>query len=161
MKLLIDSYTGQSSRNISATGTTHPSALDNQRDFWSVASIVFFKDEDVKLNNREIRLLEEYKQIGDNWDLDGAKAPDASALCLAEYIVKAMEKTGQKVYHVAPGPRGEIMVDIRNNNTDKSLELLFYPNSNNKYVFFSTAEQPQQGNFLFSSLPELLNRLNA
>lgn len=115
--------------------------------------------EDAKMNKREIQLLQEYKQFNSNWDFEDAIAPASEAILLAEYIMKAMEKMGQKVFHVAPGPSGEIMVDIRNGN--RSLELLFYPNTNNKYVFFPENNELEQGDFQFSLLPKLLNRLNA
>jgi hypothetical protein len=111
------------------------------------------------MNKREIQLLQEYKQFNSNWDLEDSIAPSPEAILLAEYIVNAMEKTGQKVFHVALGPRGEIMVDIRNGS--RSLELLFYPNANNKYVFFPENNEPEQGDFAFSLFSKLLNRLNA
>jgi len=155
----IDSYTGRNIQWLGGVASTTSTAPDIQKDFWGLASTVFYTDEDAKMNKREIQLLQEYKQLDYDWDLEGAVAPSPEAILLAEYIVKAMEKTGQKVFHVAPGPRGEIMVDIR--NSSRSLELLFYPHSNNKYVFFSENNEAEQGAFVFSLLPQLLNRLNA
>jgi len=48
------------------------------------ASIVFFTDEDAKINKREIGLLDEYKRLEDDWDLEGSKPPAQSAIILAE-----------------------------------------------------------------------------
>jgi len=162
----IDSYTEHNSTGFKNIMTTAPLMIPNvnpgnPKDFWRVASIVFYKDEDAKINKREITLLEEFKLLGNNWDNEESIPPSKDSICYAEYIVKALEKTGQKVYHVAPGPMGEIMVDIRNDIGSKSLELLFYPNSKNKYVFLPENNQPEQGDFTFSLLPKLLNRINA
>ncbi|MDP4251084.1 MAG: hypothetical protein Q8918_13320 [Bacteroidota bacterium] len=57
------------------------------------------------MNKREIQLLQEYKQLNYDWDFEDAVAPPLEAILLAEYIVKAMEKREQKVFHVARPPR--------------------------------------------------------
>ena len=123
--------------------------------WWTIVIDLFTR----KMNKREIQLLQEYKLLDCDRHSEGAVAPSTEVILLAEYIVKAMEKMGQKVFQVAPGPRGEIMVDIRN-----SILVGYWagdPHSKNKYVFFSENNEAEQGAFVFSLLPKLLNRLNA
>ena len=109
------------------------------------------------LNQRQLRLLDEFKLLQPNWDGDDAAAPHKRALQQAEHVVQLLDRTGQKVFHVAPGPNGEIMVDIRKDS--KSVEILFYPD-HAFYVFFPRAGQPQQFNFTWNDLPTILEWLN-
>jgi hypothetical protein len=157
MQPSIDNYTAYSA-NISgsAYGTVH----GPQTSYSPVSSIVFqFDSPDVPfLNGREIQLIREYKQLEDNWDGDGAKAPFRHSLMLSSYLLKVLQSFGQKVYHVAPGPSGEILLDLR--NRDRSIELLFYEDRA-KYVRFSQAEKPDQGSFELNMLSSLLKWLNA
>ncbi|MCB9316589.1 MAG: hypothetical protein H6569_10660 [Lewinellaceae bacterium] len=95
-------------------------------------------------NERALRLLEEFKTLPDNWDEEGALAPAQNAVLLAENLVRLLQQTGQKVYHVAPGPNGEIMVDMRENG--KSVEILFYAD-NMRYVLFPLDGNPEQGEY--------------
>jgi hypothetical protein len=103
-------------------------------------------------------LLREYKALPENWDSEGAKGPDKRAIMHASYLVKVLQVFGQKVFHVSPGPLGEISVDIRNKN--RSLEILFYPDKA-KFVRFPENDRPKQGIFELSSLPSLIKWLNA
>ena len=111
----------------------------------------------ITLNSRTIGLLAEIGMLKDNWDEDGALAPSIEVLRRASFMVGYLDGTGQKVYNVAPGPKGEIMVDIRNG--DKSLELLFYSDKT-KYVKFNGNEKPEQGLFENELLPQLMSWLN-
>ncbi|MBO9660943.1 MAG: hypothetical protein J7527_19125 [Chitinophagaceae bacterium] len=58
----------------------------------------------------------------DNWDEDGAIAPFSEVIQLAKGIVHSTNTAGQKIYSAAPGPKGEIILDLRSGN--KSLELI-------------------------------------
>ncbi len=109
------------------------------------------------INSRVFELLNKIEALEDNWDGDGAIVPNAQSLQLTDGIVKFMEASGQKIYNVAPGPEGEIMLDFRGKK--KSLELLFYPDKM-KYIMFSDIEPPKQGKFEMELLPKLLEWLN-
>jgi len=156
MQALIDNYTAYAA-NIS--GSSNATVDEAFKTFTPVSSIIFqFDVPDIPyLNEREIQLLREYKRLEDNWDGEEAKAPSKRALMAALYLVKVLQAFGQKVFHVAPGPRGEILVDLRNKN--KSIELLLYEDRF-KFVRFSETERPEQGNFELNMLPGLLKWLN-
>lgn len=109
------------------------------------------------LNQRQLRLLDEFKLLKANWDGDDAAAPDKLAIQQAEHVVQLLDRTAQKVFHVAPGPNREIMVDIRKEG--KSVEILFYPDRA-IYVLFPRAGMPQQYDFTWNDLPAILEWLN-
>ena len=109
------------------------------------------------MNYRHQSIINAMEALEDNWDGDGALSPDKDALQIAKSITNMLWRYGQPVFHIAPGPLGEVLVNLRKG--DKSLELLFYPN-HWKYVQFSTQERPQQGVLDFSNFPQLLSWLN-
>jgi hypothetical protein len=123
-----------------------------------VETYLDFPLEPVKaLNAHALRLLEEYSYLKDNWDEDDALKPNMNAIQLASKLVKDLELAKEKVFHVAPGPNGEIMVDIRKNK--KSVEIIFYP-TKVCFVKFPIEGIPEQGIYDESNLKKLLNWLN-
>ncbi len=109
------------------------------------------------LNERILRLLEEFKKLNENWDRDGALAPDSMAIRSAEMLVKQLQLTGQKVFHVAPGPQGEIMIDLR--KEDRSVEILFYADKM-RYVLFPKQGSAKQSEYKSDDLPKILKWLH-
>lgn len=143
-----------------STGTTesirgyNALPLDDQNE-----SVTLTVQENALLNYRIFRLLKEYETLQDNWDEDGAISPSAYALSQSYYLSRLLDKSGQKVFHVAPGPAGEVMLDLRNEETNRSVEIIFY-SSRAAYVTFSENAPPKQGSFEFHLLPDLLEWLN-
>lgn len=109
------------------------------------------------INERIFRLLVEFKSLKENWDEDGALAPSPSAILQAENLIRLLQRAGEKVFHAAPGPNGEIMVDLRKNG--KSVEILFYP-TKARVVKFPIAGLPVQQDFHNDLLPEILKWLH-
>ena|ERR1700722_9686239 len=157
MTALIDNYTAYPAYS---SGSANATVTPAQGADMQISSIIFELDPpDVPyLNEAQLRLLREYKTLPDNWDGEGAKAPDKRAIMHASYLVKVLQVFGQKVFHVSPGPLGEISVDIRNKH--RSLEILFYPDKA-KFVRFPENDRPDQGIFELTSLPALIKWLNA
>lgn len=81
------------------------------------------------INSRIIQNIIEYKNLEDNWDFDDARAPTDKLIQKALYISRLLQKYGQKIYHSAPGPNGEIMLDIRSKS--KSFEIIIYDHKTN------------------------------
>ena len=123
------------------------------------SSIIFSFIPQIGINHRIVRLLEEYKSLEKNWDEDGAIAPSTKALNNSMFLTKTLEKRGQAIYHTAPGPNGEIMLDIRNGKNTKSLEIIFYEDRA-VAVLFPEREKPSQQVFDFQNLPVILQWLN-
>lgn len=123
------------------------------------SSITISWENHIGLNNKILKLLEDYSLLHDNWDEDGGIAPTNNVIKNAKFIAAVLEKHGQPIFHAAPGPNGEIMLDIRNRMNNKSLEIIFYANRA-VAVLFPAEGKPTQQSFDFQQLPELLKWLN-
>lgn len=112
----------------------------------------------IELNSRIHKLLDEYSLLKNNWDDDGALAFDSKVIQRARNLVILLEGYSQRIFHCAPGPNGEIMLDIRNNSNNKSIEILLYPNRS-VAVSFPEQGRPIQEDFNIDALPHLLTWL--
>lgn len=155
MNVLTNNYSINIPNNIGTTENNFHTNIDLD-DF---NGSIFFNQRTPILNARIEKLLFEFSQLQDNWDEDGGLAPNHLALNSARNISLLLKKSGQKIYHAAPGPNGEIMLDIRSIGLGKSIEIIFYPNKA-FYVTFSNTGKPQQGDFKNSILSHLLEWLN-
>lgn len=160
MQVLISNY------SLSSVSTAYPTAVN--QEYASVASerlnesvtVANIETTSLNLNNRIFSLLAEFEQLQEGWDEDGAAKPDPIALHTAWYISLILERSGQKIFHVAPGVQGEIMLDLRDGKGERSIEILLYPNERFIYVTFPSNDRPQQGQFYIGLLPTLLEWLN-
>ncbi len=167
MPALIDNYTpATSSVPVRTTyGTYHNYSFEGEAIqvessmILSVQNVVPTTNKS-NLNGRIFRLLDEFTSLKDNWDDDDAKAPSREAIHKARFIVSVLGKHGQKVFHAAPGPNGEVMLDIRNQRTGRSVEIIFYAHKS-VAVFFPKSGQPTQTSFDIADLPEVLTWVNA
>ena len=155
MPALIDNYATQAFRS----DLTATAGWKFRKDNRSPPSLTvnYCLTEGDMLSNQHQASFSAMEALQDNWDGEGALAPDKSALHIAKNITNMLWRYGQPVFHVAPGPIGEVLVSLR--KADKSLELLFYPHRW-KYVQFSPHEKPEQGELQFSNFPQLLSWLN-
>lgn len=115
--------------------------------------------QELALNAPIFQLLEEFSMLKDNWDGEEALAPSKKAIEKAKKVANLLSKKGQIIYHTAPGPNGEIMLDVRNKTKNKSFELIFYPNRS-VYITFFKNEKPKQGLFDTTQLSFLLDSIN-
>lgn len=157
MQALINSYTPQA-----IVVLTMPTVdfidLPNQLKT-TTASTTISSVREFGLNARIHKLLEEFASLEDNWDEDDALAPDQLALIRAEFLTTLLEKHGQPIFHAAPGPIGEVLLDLRDKNKSKSVEIIFYKNRTN-VVFFPSSGTPFQEQFEIQNLPQILEWLN-
>jgi hypothetical protein len=101
------------------------------------------------LNSKILELLERIEALPNNWDEDDSLAPSKDGIVIAKAIIHLMNSIGQQIYHITPGPNGEVMLDFRTNT--KSFEIIIYSDKM-KYVKFPEKGDPEQGEFS----PELL-----
>ena len=78
------------------------------------------------INERIFNLLNDFEKLKDNWDADDAKAPGQKAIEISKKLTTVFQSLGQKIYHAAPGPNGEVMLDLRNHDHKKSIEIIVY-----------------------------------
>ena len=104
-------------------------------------------------------LLNEYATLHANWDEDGAIPPAPDAIRRAKAITYLLSKHAQPIFHTAPGPNGEIMLDLRNKTKTRSIEIILYQDRSVAVLFPEQGAATQQ-TFYTTDLPALLNWLN-
>ena len=159
MPALIDSYTPTTAEALSVR-RTHAVAeirVEQRPTLYSSLSMWPYDTYERRINYRSLRQIDSIATLEDNWDQDDAIAPSEQIVQQAKSLIILFDVVGQKVYNVAPGPDGEVMVDIR--HKQKSVEILFYP-TKNKYVKFGQGVKPEQGLFDLTTLSHLMTWLN-
>ncbi len=158
MPALIDNYSAPAqSIPACSVASVRSHCIDDRRP--STASVILAYPGEFNLNGRIMHLLNEYATLKDNWDEDGAKAPAVAAIRNAKAITSLLDKHGQPIFHTAPGPNGEIMLDIRSKNKSKSIEIILYQERSVAVLFPEQGIASQQ-TFNTTDLPGLLNWLN-
>ena len=158
MPALIDNYSS-TAQFISAWPLSSVRGHKIEDSPTSSASLIIMYGDQYILNGKIMNLLEEFVTLGDNWDDESAKAPSIIAIEKAKAITSLLDKHGQKIFHTAPGPNGEIMIDIRSKNNAKSIEIIFYSNFSIA-VKFPDQGAAEQSAFNTPDLPDLLTWLN-
>lgn len=125
----------------------------------NLSSTIFIQAYQFALNARINQLLNDFELLKENWDDDDAKAPCKNSISYARFLTDLFNKHGQPIYHAAPGPSGEVMLDLRNKDKNKSVEFIFYKDKA-VYVSFSQTG-PKQDFFEDEKLPEIMNWLNS
>lgn len=126
---------------------------------YSTCIALINSNEAFSLNSRIISLLNEISSLQNNWDEEGALAPIENTIQKAYSLVYLLEKRGQQIFNVAPGPNGEIMLDIRNNKKTKSIEVIFYSNKS-IVVQFPENDKPTQSDYYAEEIPKLISWLD-
>lgn len=125
----------------------------------NLSSTIITQAHQYALNARINQLLNEFEFLEDNWDEDDARAPYKDSIFHARFLTDLFNKHGQQIFHAAPGPNGEIMLDVRNKVKGKSVEFIFYKD---KSVYVSVSPKgPKQDNYDDEKLPEIMNWLNS
>jgi hypothetical protein len=134
------------------------------------ASILFiqYADDDsdadfneTTINDEAVEEISSYYELEDNWDDEGATAPNEVVIEKAISLVQILGSLGQWVYNVDAGPNGEVMVEIRNEDESKSIEFLFYNELSKVVRFFDgTGDEHPFNDVNEQSILELLGWLN-
>lgn len=154
MEALISSYTEKDTNERQLTDKSF--IIPHPKQFHS---ILVSKPSSEGINMRILSLLKSYRKLSNNWDFDDALAPSDTVITKSESIALMLQKIGQKIYHTAPGPNGEIMLDLRDIDHLKSIEIIVYDNKIN-LVYIPETSLPTQENFSFSKLKDYLIWLN-
>jgi len=148
-------YTTSQRENLQSTVRIEKKYQDLKKSYGT--SITTTSVNDYFINTKIFRLLKKCSELTDNWDEDDAKAPTSEVIHISQYLAFVLSKTGQIIFHAAPGPNGEIMLDLR--NKDKSLELIIYPHKK-VAVKIPSVGAPSQLFFEETDLSLLLQWLN-
>jgi len=157
MPALINNYTTEAPLLTCRPNTVIVCCVPQEQSINS--SITISWGNQIGLNNRILKLLDEYSTMRENWDEDGGLPPTNDVIKEAKFIASVLEKHGQSIFHAAPGPNGEIMLDLRNYKKSRSLEIIFYSHKAVS-VLFPEVGRPIQEPFNSQNLSNLLQWLN-
>lgn len=101
-----------------------------------------------------IQKLQSFEQLKDNWDGYGAVAPLPQALKKAIALVKDLDAANVETYFSAPGPDGEVLVEIQ--SADKSIEFYVFSATQIEYCGFRNEVDEIEGQLDMTKLDGLL-----
>lgn len=109
--------------------------IEWRRMLWPVSSIVLVQLSDLSEEAREVlSKIKTFSQLRENWDSYGAEPPSKAALQNALSFVKTLDRQRLPVFFTAPGPNGEVLVELKTNH--KSVEITFEPDESASYAKF-------------------------
>lgn len=79
-----------------------------------------------------------FRRLQENWDSYGTAKPSERAIRAAMDLVQDLDRAGQNVYFVAPGPNGEVVMELK--REDRSLEIYIDQEGNREYVVFEGSQ---------------------
>lgn len=116
-------------------------------NFWqsvpvlSSSIIVTERDFNPKLSTEAIKTISKIQNFGklrENWDGYNAQSPAPGSIKDAVKFIRNLDAVGLTAYFVAPGPNGEILVELK--KEEKSAEIYFYPEEEAEYILFERDE---------------------
>ncbi|MCB9287419.1 MAG: hypothetical protein H6560_08890 [Lewinellaceae bacterium] len=102
---------------------------------------------------KAISKVKTFLHLTSNWDSYNAAPPSPNAVEQAISFIKQLDRFGIPVYFTAPGPNGEIVVELK--NEEKSAEIYFYPDEPADYVLF-IGEECEEEHKLEGSLKTII-----
>jgi hypothetical protein len=76
--------------------------------------------------------LTAFKSLGENWDSYNAACPSETAIREAEKMVYRLDREGMPFFFTAPGPNGEIVLELKQCHT--SMEIFFYADAASDFI---------------------------
>ncbi len=99
------------------------------------ASVVLKEGENAKPEYAAtIKKLKSFRNLRCDWDGYGAEKPAQQSIDKAVKFAEQLGDWEQPIYFVAPGPNGEVLVELKNN--DRTIEVFFQPDGQHEYVMF-------------------------
>lgn len=81
-----------------------------------------------------VQKLNKFAFLPANWDGYNADAPSQVAIKQARYFVYQFNQEEIQVYFTAPGPNGEVLLELKNDK--KAVEIYFYEETESDYCLF-------------------------
>lgn len=105
-------------------------AFETEQQEWNTSIVIDIYPQTPPLSNAAIKAASNilgFRNYADNWDSYGAERPSESAIVNALSFIRAIDAHRIPVYFTAPGPNGEIVVELRKGNYEAEV----YFNANN------------------------------
>ncbi len=112
-------------------------AFETEQQEWNTSIVLDIYSHTPSLSNAAMKAASKilgFRNYADNWDSYGAERPSESAIVNALSFIRVIDAHRIPVYFTAPGPNGEIVVELRKGNyeaeayfnADNSNEVLIY-----------------------------------
>ncbi len=88
--------------------------------------------------------VEKLKALAPNWDSYQADPPSPVAIASSQAFIRRADKDGMRVYFVAPGRSGEVMVEFKGPN-GKAAEIYFEPEGAAEVLMYEQEECVHEG----------------
>ncbi|MCX6136373.1 MAG: hypothetical protein NTV54_02630 [Ignavibacteriales bacterium] len=103
--------------------------------FRTRASTVYYEERELLEETIDaIGKLKSFSRLQENWDGYGALPPQQDTIEQAISFVKALDRGGEPVYFAAPGPNGEILVELKKGN--RTVEVTIEEDNHIKSALF-------------------------
>jgi hypothetical protein len=103
--------------------------------------------------------VEKLKALAPNWDSYQADPPSPVAIASSQVFIKRADKDGMRVYFVAPGRNGEVLVEFKGPN-GRAAEIYFEPQGAAEVLMYDKEECVHEGS-LMENYEKLTHFLNA
>ena len=103
--------------------------------------------------------VEKLKALAPNWDSYQADPPSPVAIASSQVFIKRADEDGMRVYFVAPGRNGEVLVEFKGPN-GKAAEIYFEPQGAAEVLMYDHEECVHEGS-LIDNYEKLTHFLNA
>ncbi|MBK8565776.1 MAG: hypothetical protein IPN76_21145 [Saprospiraceae bacterium] len=103
--------------------------------------------------------VEKLKALAPNWDSYQADPPSPVAIASSQVFIKRADEDGMRVYFVAPGRNGEVLVEFKGPN-GKAAEIYFEPQGAAEVLLYDQEECVHEGS-LNDNYEKLTHFLNA
>jgi hypothetical protein len=97
-----------------------------------------------------VKKLNKFKLLKDNWDNNDGVAPNKILIDTAIEFVNKMDKFDLTFYFTAPGPNGEILVELKNGKN--TTEVYFNEDLTTEMILYKSNEQLYFGNIDFKKI---------
>lgn len=94
--------------------------------------------------------LDRMKDMGDNWDDDGAEAVNAEAISCAKLFASSLAAKGIDPYFTVAGKNGEVILEYRNNRISAEIEVYGNPAQPQRLVVFQGDRVLYDGAFVYA-----------
>jgi hypothetical protein len=134
-------------RILEGTSTISPYFVLLDPTFYTRASTTLFETCEVSDGAIDtISRLKSYLNLEENWDSYGGLPPRKNAVDQAISFVLSLDRKGYGIFFTAPGPSGEILIELKSGN--KTVEVTFDNEKNVTSALFIGDRCIEEGNNL-------------
>ncbi|TVM03632.1 MAG: hypothetical protein CV087_04220 [Candidatus Brocadia sp. WS118] len=112
-------------------------AFETEQQEWNTSIVIDIYSDTPPLSNAAIKTASKilgFRNFADNWDSYGAEKPSESAIVNALSFIRVIDAHGIPACFTAPGPNGEIVVELRKGNYEA--EVYFNADNSNEVLIY-------------------------